>query len=124
MAIQLDRVVPFGRSLDEYWAMFNLSEEDGCKKILGVGDGPASFNAEMTNLGHQVLSVDPQYEFAGREIQRRFDEVVDDIIGQVKSSPEDWVWTFHQSPEELRCARVRAFQSFLADFDRGTYQGR
>jgi hypothetical protein len=50
MAMQLDQVVPFGRSLDEYCQMFALSEDDLARTIIGVGDGPASFNAEMQAL--------------------------------------------------------------------------
>jgi hypothetical protein len=51
MVMKLDKVVPFGRSLDEYIKMFNLSAEDLQKDILGVGDSPASFNAEGTTKG-------------------------------------------------------------------------
>lgn len=36
--MRLEKVVPFGRSLDEYIKMFNLSELDFKKRILGVGD--------------------------------------------------------------------------------------
>ena len=46
--MKLNEVVPWGRTLQEYKLMFNLSEIDLNKKILGCGDGPASFNAEMT----------------------------------------------------------------------------
>ncbi|WP_447968401.1 SAM-dependent methyltransferase [Nitrospira sp. M1] len=122
--MKLEQVVPFGRSLGEYQAMFDLSPNDFSKRILGVGDGPASFNAEMTALGHDVTSVDPLYGFTGQEIERQFDAVVDDIIAQVMSTPGDWVWSYHQSPHDLRHNRVTALQTFLADYDRGKEQGR
>ena len=62
--MKLEQVVPWGRSLAEYRAMFTLSEEDLQKRILGCGDGPASFNAEMTASGKPtVTSVDPLYAF-------------------------------------------------------------
>jgi hypothetical protein len=61
MAMQLDQVVPFGRALDEYRAMFPLSPEDLAKTIIGVADGPASFNAEMHAQGRHVVSADPLY---------------------------------------------------------------
>jgi len=47
MATELEKVVPFGRSMDEYRKMFALTDGDLDRKILGVADGPASFNAEM-----------------------------------------------------------------------------
>ena len=80
MSIKLESVVPFGRSLDEYQKIFNLSEEDLSKNILGVGDGPASFNVEMLKRGHVVTSFDPLYELSAEEIQQRFFRVVDDVI--------------------------------------------
>jgi hypothetical protein len=122
MAMQLEKEVPFGRSLDEYRQMFNLTA-DG-RRILGVGDGPASFNAEATQLGWQITSIDPLYEFSGSEILNRFNQVVDQIIEQVRSSPDDWVWTYHTSPDDLRHNRVKAIQTFIADYDLGKRQGR
>ena len=49
----LEKVVPWGRSFAEYIRMFSLTEEDLEKRILGCGDGPASFNAELTKKGGQ-----------------------------------------------------------------------
>ncbi|MCI5142695.1 MAG: SAM-dependent methyltransferase, partial [Candidatus Electrothrix sp. ATG1] len=43
MTFQLKEIVPWGRSFQEYVAMFALSEDDLGKRILGCGDGPASF---------------------------------------------------------------------------------
>ena len=83
--MMLERVVPFGRSLDEYKNMFALVDGDLSKNILGVGDGPASFNAEMFALGKPVVSVDPLYIFREEQIEKQFYSVVDDIISQVKA---------------------------------------
>lgn len=124
MAMQLDQVVPFGRSLDEYRLMFSLSQEDMAKTIVGVADGPASFNAEMHALGRRVVSVDPLYAFSGRDIARQFYAVADDIIRQVKTTPEDWVWSYHRSADHLRDNRVRALTQFIADYERGRADGR
>lgn len=122
--MRLDEVVPFGRSLDEYRLMFGLSESDLEKKILGVGDGPASFNAELRALGKSLVSVDPLYIFSAADIKTRFYQVLDNIIGQVKASPDDWVWTYHASPDHLRANRVNALETFAADFERGRLEGR
>jgi hypothetical protein len=117
-------IVPFGRSLNEYIQMFNLTPSDLDKTIIGVGDGPASFNAEMTQLGKHVVSVDPIYQFSGTEILRRFNEVVDPIIAQVRATEKDWVWKYHKSPDDLRCNRVAAIQKFVADYEVNHTHGR
>ncbi len=124
MVMQLANVVPFGRSFDEYQQMFSLSSIDLSQTILGVGDGPASFNAEATTRGRQVTSIDPIYDFEGAEIQQRFDAVVDDIINQVKASPGDWVWSYHRSPDDLRQNREQVLQTFLKDYEPGKQAGR
>jgi hypothetical protein len=119
MVMKLDQIVPFGRSLDEYIKMFDLTPEDLQKSILGVGDGPASFNAEGTQRGYRIQSVDPLYVFSAEKIQERFDAVVDNVIEQVRNTPGDWVWTYHRSPDDLRANRERAIALFCEDFASG-----
>jgi hypothetical protein len=124
MAVKLEKVVPFGRSLDEYVQMFNLNKSDLNQRILGVGDGPASFNAEATKIGVNITSIDPIYEFSGDEILKRFHEVVDNIIDQIKASPDDWNWSYHKSAEDLKFNRVRAINKFISDYEQGKKEKR
>ncbi|RCJ17773.1 SAM-dependent methyltransferase [Nostoc minutum NIES-26] len=124
MAMVLNKVVPFGRSMDEYVKIFNLTDADLNKKIIGIGDGPASFNAEMTRQGKSVVSVDPLYQFYSAEILQRFNEVVDNIINQVKTTPNNWVWSYHKSPDDLRRNRVKVIQEFLLDYENGKNSNR
>jgi hypothetical protein len=125
MAMKLDTVVPFGRSLDEYRRMFSLSDADlRDKNILGVGDGPASFNAEVHANGGAVVSVDPLYVFGAQEIEARFHAVIDDISAQVRATPGNWVWSYHRSPAQLRSNRVAALRAFVADYEQGKAEGR
>jgi hypothetical protein len=124
MAMQLERVVPFGRSLDEYIRMFSLTDADLRKPILSLGDGPASFNAEGTKLGYQITSIDPLYIFTSDHIKNRFYEVVDNIIEQVERTPDDWVWTYHGSPSGLKRNRENVIHRFCDDYEIGKTQGR
>ncbi len=124
MVVKLDKVVPFGRSLAEYQRMFQLSPDDMEREILDIAGGPASFNAEMAQLGHAVTSIDPIYEFSGQEIQKRFDACVDDIIEQIRKTPQDWVWSYHKSPEDLRSNRKKALALFLVDYAKGKAERR
>ncbi|MEB3311876.1 MAG: SAM-dependent methyltransferase [Snowella sp.] len=124
MAMQLTEVVPFGRSLDEYRKMFNLTQQDLQKSILSVADGPASFNAEGTLLGANITSVDPLYSFTTEQIRDRFNQVVDLIIKQVRNTPEDWVWAYHHSPDDLKRNRERTLELFCQDFAAGKIENR
>ncbi|WP_299491780.1 SAM-dependent methyltransferase [Acaryochloris sp. IP29b_bin.137] len=89
-----------------------------------MGDGPASFNAESTTLGSHIVSIDPIYHFSGLDIQQRFEAVLDDVIDQVKATPQDWIWSYHSSPENLRHNRIQAMQTFLQDYERGKQESR
>ena len=124
MSIALTKIVPWGRSRGEYELMFDLSREDLRGPILGCGDGPASFNAELTPEGVRVISVDPLYQLNGSQIAASFEETADSIIGQVKATPGDWVWDIHGNPDELRHARRRALNCFLGDYEQGRRAGR
>lgn len=124
MVMKLEKVVPFGRSLDEYKSMFALADNALDTKIIGVGDGPTSFNAEMYALGKAIVSVDPLYIYRSDEIERRFYLVVNDIISQVIATPNDWVWSYHSSPEHLRNIREKVLHDFVADYEKGKTEGR
>jgi hypothetical protein len=124
MVVYLEKIIPFGRSLDEYVKLFNLTETDLHKAILGIGDGPASFNAEGTKLGYQITSIDPIYSLTANQIQNRFYEVVDNVITQVEQTPNDWVWEYHKSPDDLRKNREKALALFCDDYELGKQKGR
>ncbi|MEZ6106857.1 MAG: hypothetical protein R3B96_12235 [Pirellulaceae bacterium] len=66
MSFQLDQVVPWGRSFDEYRRMFALTSDDLDRRILGCADGPAAFHATLHERGGAVTSCDPLYRFSRR----------------------------------------------------------
>jgi SAM-dependent methyltransferase len=124
MAMTLDQVVPWGRSLDEYQHMFDLSPQTLQRKILGCGDGPASFNAELTAQGGQVVSVDPIYAFSGQQIEARVQDTRVKVVDQVTQSLHDYVWTRFRDPEDLGRHRLATMRHFLADYEAGKAEGR
>ncbi len=124
MAITLDKVVPWGRSFDEYVAMFALSKEDLEKRFLDCGSGPASFNCGLTRLGGRVVSIDPIYCFSSAELRSRINEAYEMIIGQVRENRDEFVWEQITSVEELGRVRMRAMNEFLSDYSAGIREGR
>ena len=124
MSVELDEIIPWGRSREEYELMFNLNHHDLQKRILGCGDGPASFNAEMTDAGFNVVSFDPIYAFSGADIHKRFDASSEAIVGQVRATLDTWNWSYHKNPEGLLANRKKALTKFLADFETGKRDGR
>ncbi|EKA7352473.1 class I SAM-dependent methyltransferase [Vibrio vulnificus] len=117
--MKLENVVPWGRTLKEYELMFNILEEDKEKRILGCGDGPASFNAELTQSGRNVVSIDPIYQLSKQQISRRIDEVRPIIMQQLTENVDGYVWDILGSPQALENTRMMAMNHFLADYEDG-----
>jgi len=124
MTFKYNEAVPWGRSFDEYCRMFGLSEVDLQLRIIGCGDGPASFNSEMLKLGHRVVSCDPLYQLSTTQIQERIDETYENVMRQTYENRHRFVWTRIKSPEELGKVRLAAMKKFLADFDDGKRDAR
>ncbi len=124
MPFTLDQVVPWGRSMDEYKAMFALSEQDLDSRILSCADGPAGFNAEMHARGKRVISIDPVYQFTADEIQDRIDTVYPTVMEQLQQNLDDFVWTSIVSPKALGRLRLKTMARFLVDFPAGKTAGR
>ncbi len=124
MAFQLEKIVPWGRSFEEYVAMFALSEEDLGKRILGCGDGPAGFNARLTKRGGTVVSIDPLYAFSVDDIRRRIDKTFDDVMRETRKNKDEFVWEQIRSVDELGKVRMEAMRDFLSDYPQGKAVGR
>lgn len=124
MGFTLDKVVPWGRSYDEYVSMFGLTESDLELHILGCGDGPAAFNSALSKRGGNVVSVDPIYIFDATQIRSRVSDTYETVITQMRKNKSDYVWEAIPSVEQLGNARMSAMETFLSDFEMGKQEGR
>ena len=122
--MKLENIVPWGRNLSEYVAMFLLTKDDLNAKILGCGDGPSSFNTEVDLNGGSVVSVDPLYAYSKQEIMQRIDEVSDEVMEQVIKNRDDFVWKSILSPDMLFEMRIESMTEFLMDYNEGKEEGR
>ncbi|GAB1545263.1 SAM-dependent methyltransferase [Scytonema sp. NUACC21] len=124
MSVKLKKIVLWGRSLQEYIKMFDLTAEELKLTILDCGGGPSSFNTEMAHQGHQVYSCDPIYQFTASEIEQRIQETYPIVIEAARANEERFVWKDIESVEHLGVIRLAAMQKFLEDFPLGVGQGR
>ncbi len=119
MAFRLEEVVPWGRSFEEYQAMFALSDKDLSGRILGCADGPASFNAGLTKRGGKIVSADPLYRFSREEIRNRIDQIFETVLGETRKNAHEFVWETIPSVEALGRTRREAMDDFLDDYPEG-----
>jgi hypothetical protein len=120
----LAEVVPWGRSFDEYCRMFALSEQDLGLKIVGCGDGPASFNAEATRRGAAVTSCDPIYRYDAADIRGRIESTCGLLLDETRRNADEFVWSEIGSVAELGQRRMAAMTDFLDDLTIGKAEGR
>ena len=121
----LSSVVPWGRSFDEYRRMFALTEADLARRILGCGDGPASFNADATRRGGRVVSADPLYQFDAAQIRQRIDETSAEVLEQARQNAHEFVWDAAiPDVDALKRVRMSAMTAFLDDYEQGRRDGR
>ena len=124
MAFELKNVVPWGRNLEEYTRIFKLTDSDYKSRIISFGDGPASFNFEMTKLDRKVVSLDPIYQFTRDELKQRIAETKDIILEQTKTNHNNFVWTNIKSIQDLEHIRMDAMNNFIDDFELGKTKER
>jgi len=124
MGLILEKIVPWGRSYEEYTAMFDLTDTELKLGILGCGDGPAGFNAELTRRGGRIISVDPIYAFDAAQIKSRILATYETIMAQMRKNQADYIWKAIASVEELGRVRMSAMDAFLSDYESGKSDGR
>lgn len=124
MAFQLDGIVPWGRSFEEYCQMFSLSDSDLSGKIAGFGDGPSGFNCEASKKGCSVTSFDPIYQFTREQLLLRIEEVRRTVIKQTEENASNYVWTKIRNINELERLRMSAMGLFLTDYEQGKKENR
>ena len=100
------------------------SDQDLRLRILGCGDGPASFNAGATRIGAHLISCDPIYRYEAAEIRDRIAATYDHLLEQTRRNADEFVWTAIRSVEELGELRTAAMNEFLDDFPAGEAEGR
>ncbi len=104
--------------------MFALTDADLGGRILGCGDGPASFNAVLTRKGGRVVSVDPLYRFSPDDIRERIRQTHTEVMEQTRKNAHEFVWTSIKSVDELGRLRMSAMEEFLSDYSQGVSEGR
>lgn len=104
--------------------MFALTEADLRGRILGCGDGPASFNAEATRRGATVVSCDPIYHYEADQLRERIAATSGEVLDQTRRNATEFVWTAIRSVEELGEVRMAAMNDFLDDYPAGRADGR
>jgi SAM-dependent methyltransferase len=110
-------VLVSSRSLDEYRAMFALSDADLCRKILDCPGGAASLTAEIGLAGGDARACDPIYgDREAHELAVIAQAEVDRGNQYVLAHLEQYRWTYFADPDDHHRSRSTAAARFLRDY--------
>ncbi|BDT96462.1 hypothetical protein [Nocardia sputorum] len=104
-----------GRSLDEYRAMFALTDDDLRGDILDCPGGAASFAVEAAALGARVVAVDPVYRLPAAELTALAAAELDHSTSHTTAAADHYVWGFYGDLHGHREMRKTAAGRFADD---------
>jgi hypothetical protein len=124
-AIQLDRVVFFGRTLSEYVKFFDLdlSQWQKCK-ILDCPAGAASFVAEAYQIGIDAVACDLLFNLDEGTLRAKGQADLVHVMERLADVTHNYNWDFYENIEQLNECRKTALDRFLADYTEGRQTGR
>lgn len=105
------------RSLDEYRAMFALSDADLMGSILDCPGGASSATAEINALGGRAIAVDPLYGRSLTAAELGAHALAEAQRGNdyIRRNPDQYRWTFFDDPEHHLRSRSRSVEQFSGD---------
>lgn len=115
--INLDKVALIGRTFEEYYQIFRLSDfNSNHVKILDIGSGVSSFCAEALERGMNVTAMDTIYEYSANELKVKCADDLDLIIEELNGVEYLYHWNIFKNKENLRKQRERAYKKFIEHY--------
>jgi hypothetical protein len=123
--LELDSIVFYGRTLDEYARFFDLDLPAlRGKSVLDCPSGAASFAAEAHELGIRAVACDPLFAEPPQGLFARGERDIAHVVERVEPVKHLYRWRFYDSVATLAAFRRRALERFAADFAAGLAAGR
>ncbi|VAX17425.1 hypothetical protein MNBD_NITROSPINAE01-733 [hydrothermal vent metagenome] len=121
----LDRIVFYGRTLDEYRRFFAL-DPDSLKgaAVLDCPAGASSFTAEAFAMGIHAVAFDAMY---GPNLKAMMDsglEDIDHVVDAVAKEKQKYIWDYYHDLDGLKKQRAEALQKFSEDYPGGAMENR
>ncbi|NQW49490.1 MAG: hypothetical protein HQ464_17150 [Planctomycetes bacterium] len=107
----------FGRTYEEYLAMFSLDESSlRGRSILDCPSGPDSFVAEGSKHSLNVIGCDPMYAMPIEQTLKIGKDHIDECIAQIEQAPDNFDI---RDMKKFRKDKYDALESFSNDYPSG-----
>lgn len=111
-------------NMADYRQMFDLVDEELQKEILDYPGGISSFNAQMHELGHHVVSGDEAYQFNPEEIKNYAENVFQADEAHLRKHLESLKLRDEKAIDAILQLWHDAKDKFLQDYEKGKQEGR
>jgi len=107
----LERIVFIGRTFEEYFDMFSLSEEElKGKKILDCPAGACSYTAVGNKSDLDVTACDIAYYHSGEDLKNKGLQDIEHAMEHMEKAHNNYKWDYFKDIEGLRNNRLSALQ--------------
>ena len=112
--INLDKIALIGRTYAEYEKIFRLKDFVSSKyKILDAGSGVSSFCAEASQIGMNIIAMDPIYIYEPDELEVKCSKDLDLVIKELDGVEHLYIWDNFRNKEDLKKNREKAYKTFI-----------
>ncbi|MBI5748184.1 MAG: hypothetical protein HZA00_03590 [Nitrospinae bacterium] len=115
--LELKDIVLIGRTFDEYYKMFELSNINfKDEKIFDVASGVSSFCSEANSMGYNVIASDKIYHLSAKEIEEKCISDLKMVMEKLPLVSVLYKWEFFKDIDALKKNREMAYKLFIEDF--------
>lgn len=113
-----------GHNITDYKRMFDLSEGDLSKSIVTVASGFDSFNFQMHQMNHTVVSCAKNYRLNQQEMTELVESNLIRLNKHISEHADQYRFTNEKTQDWLKNKRKEAAKLFLSDYEIGKREGR
>jgi hypothetical protein len=114
--LDLEHIVFIGRTFEEYFDMFSLTEEElQGKRILDCPAGACSFTAIGNKLGLDITACDIAYYHPYEDLKNKGIEDIEHTMEHMQKAKNNYKWDYFKDVDGLRNHRLSALQDCSND---------
>ncbi|KTD16664.1 hypothetical protein [Legionella jordanis] len=118
------KLVLWGHHADEYQEMFALAKDNFQGSILEYCCGPSAVNAELSQKGTRVVSVDPLFNLDKDTLFSKVELIFHDMERRVLKEQDKFDFSLYGTPDALIEKRRGGMGQFFADYEKGKQEKR
>ena len=104
--------------------MFNLTDADLARSIINYPNGISSFNTQMHQLGHTVISGDPNYHLSLDDMREHAEQTYRQSVDYLKQHSAQLQHNDQQTIDRILASFAHHHEQFLQDYEQGRRQQR